>query len=75
MKSVSMAAKGLEDSKAGQRHIIIISDGDPAPPTQATLDRCIRSKITVTTVMVSGHGTQQDYVNMKYTAATMHSPA
>jgi uncharacterized membrane protein len=68
--SVSMAAKGLEESKAGQRHIIIISDGDPAPPTKATLDRCIASRITITTVMVSGHGTQQDYVNMKYAAET-----
>ena len=68
--SVTMAIKSLDESKAGQRHIIIISDGDPAPPTQATLNRAIASKITITTVMVSGHGTQQDYVNMKYTAET-----
>lgn len=66
--SVSMAVKALEDSRAGQRHIIIISDGDPAPPTQATINRAIASKVTITTVMVSGHGTQQDYVNMKWTA-------
>jgi uncharacterized membrane protein len=66
--SVSMALKSLEDSKAGQRHIIIISDGDPAPPTAATIARAVASKVTITTVMVSGHGTQQDYVNMKYTA-------
>jgi len=68
--AVAMAVKGLEDSKAGQRHIIIISDGDPAPPTQATLQRAVDSKITITTIMVSGHGTQQDYVNMKYVADT-----
>ena len=66
--SVSMAIKALEDSKAGQRHIIIISDGDPAPPSQTTLDWAVRAKVTITTVMVSGHGTAQDYVNMKYTA-------
>lgn len=66
--SVAMAAKSLRESKAGQRHIIIISDGDPSPPTKATLDDAIAAKITITTVMVSGHGTQQDYVNMKYTA-------
>jgi uncharacterized membrane protein len=66
--SVAMAVKSLEESRAGQRHIIIISDGDPAPPTQATMDRAIQSKVTITTVMVSGHGTQQDYVNMKWTA-------
>jgi uncharacterized membrane protein len=67
-ESVTMALKALEDSKAGQRHIIIISDGDPAPPTKSTLQRAVSSKVTITTVMVSGHGTQQDYVNMKYTA-------
>ncbi|MEY3025338.1 MAG: hypothetical protein RLZZ238_235 [Planctomycetota bacterium] len=67
-ESVAMAVKALDESRAGQRHIIIISDGDPAPPTQATLDRAVDAKVTITTVMVSGHGTQQDYVNMKYTA-------
>ncbi len=66
--SVSMAVKALEDSKAGQRHIIIISDGDPAPPSQKTLDWAVRAKVTITTVMVSGHGTQQDYANMRLTA-------
>ncbi len=68
--AVAMAIKSLEESKAGQRHVIIISDGDPAPPSKATLDRAIASKITITTVMVSGHGTAQDYANMKYTAET-----
>jgi uncharacterized membrane protein/Mg-chelatase subunit ChlD len=66
--SVQMANKSLSESKAGQRHIIIISDGDPAPPSQATLNATIASKITMTTIMVSGHGTQQDYVNMKFMA-------
>jgi len=68
--AVTMAVKGLEESRAGQRHIIIISDGDPAPPTAETLRRAVDAKITITTIMVSGHGTQQDYVNMKYTAET-----
>jgi uncharacterized membrane protein len=66
--SAQMSVKALADSKAGQRHIIIISDGDPAPPSKQTLDAAVAAKITITTVMVSGHGTQQDYVNMKYMA-------
>ena len=68
--SVVMAITGLRDSRAGQRHVIIISDGDPAPPTDGTLKDAVAAKITITTIMVSGHGTQQDYVNMKYTAET-----
>jgi hypothetical protein len=51
-ESVAMATKGLAESRAGQRHIIIISDGDPAPPTKSTLDAAIAAKITITTVMV-----------------------
>jgi hypothetical protein len=45
--SVAMAEKALSDSKAGQRHIIIISDGDPAPPSAATLARVKAAKITI----------------------------
>ncbi|MFM7133760.1 MAG: VWA domain-containing protein [Planctomycetota bacterium] len=69
-QAVAMAVKSLEESRAGQRHVIIISDGDPAPPSDATMKRAIASKVTITTVMVSGHGTPQDYANMRYTAET-----
>jgi uncharacterized membrane protein len=67
--SVAMSVKGLAESRAGQRHIIIISDGDPAPPTAGTIQAAINAKITMTTVMVAGHGTPQDYANMKALAA------
>lgn len=68
--AVDMAVTALLNSKAGQRHIIIVSDGDPSPPSQATMAKALAAKVTITTVMVSGHGTAQDYVNMKYTAET-----
>ena len=35
--SVALAYQGLTKTSAGQKHIIIISDGDPAPPTPQTL--------------------------------------
>jgi Ca-activated chloride channel family protein len=69
--SVSLAYQGLIKTTAGQKHIIIISDGDPQPPSQQTLLNCKNAKITITTVMLSGgigHGTANDYKNMKDTA-------
>ncbi|MEY4833465.1 MAG: hypothetical protein RL527_1678 [Planctomycetota bacterium] len=66
--SLSLAKEGLSKANAGQKHIIIISDGDPSPPTQADLDELKRLKITVTTIMVGGHGTSIDLQNMRAVA-------
>ena len=35
---------------AAQKHMIIISDGDPASPSQALLDSFVQAKITVSTI-------------------------
>ncbi len=62
------AHAGLVALDAGQRHIIIISDGDPTPPTESMLQSCRDSGITVTTVMVGGHGTPIDRRRMRMIA-------
>ncbi len=55
--SLQMAAKGLVRIKdAMTRHIVVISDGDPTPPTTAVINQLIRDKITVTTVLTAAHG-------------------
>lgn len=66
--SMELAYQGLMGVRAGQRHAIVISDGDPQPPTQALLDKYKAGKITCTTIMVAGHGSQSDLASMKYTA-------
>lgn len=38
------------------KHVIIISDGDPSPPTPGTLQAYVDNKITVTTVTIGSHG-------------------
>lgn len=38
------------------KHVIIISDGDPSPPTQGTLQGYLDNRITVTTVLIGSHG-------------------
>lgn len=49
------AMPSLLKSDARQRHIIIISDGDPAAANQKLLNDCIQNKITISTVTVFTH--------------------
>lgn len=67
--SMQLALNGLTSVNVGQRHGIIISDGDPSPPSQALLNAYKAAKITITTVMVAGHGSATDMASMKATAA------
>jgi uncharacterized membrane protein len=45
----------LEASDAGQKHVIVISDGDPSPPSGALLRKCKQAGITVTGVGIFPH--------------------
>jgi uncharacterized membrane protein len=65
---LQLAFNGLENTTASQRHVIIISDGDPSPPSNQLIQQYIDKKITVTTVMVGGHGTPVDASRMKMVA-------
>lgn len=66
---------GLLKSDAKQRHIIIISDGDPAAPAQNLIDLCIANKITISTVTVFPHGMGQAPPAMKQMADQTHGKA
>ncbi len=55
--SLQMALNGLRNIKdAMNKHIVIISDGDPTPPTQSVLAQLKANKITVTSVLTAAHG-------------------
>lgn len=45
----------LQGVKAGQKHCIIISDGDPSPPSAALIRQFIAEKVTISTVLVFPH--------------------
>jgi uncharacterized membrane protein len=51
------AASFAQLPDAAVKHMIIISDGDPAPPSNAVLQALKQQKVTVTTVAVGSHGT------------------
>lgn len=55
--SLQLALSGLRRAAdAMTRHIIVISDGDPSPPSAAIIRQLVAAKITVTTVLVAAHG-------------------
>lgn len=47
---------GLKKSDAKQKHVIIISDGDPGAPTPGLVAAYQQAKVTVSTVAVQPHG-------------------
>jgi hypothetical protein len=54
MKKAAAALARCAD--AANKHMIIISDGDPTPPTNATINALIQGGVTVSTVAVASHG-------------------
>lgn len=48
-------AGGLTQSDARNRHVIVISDGDPAPPRPDLIQACLDNKISISTVSVYPH--------------------
>lgn len=53
--SVQLAYNGLVNAEAGQRHTIIVTDGDPSPPTKALLQQYVDAGITISTIGVYPH--------------------
>ncbi len=52
---LQQAYNKLKDCDAAQKHVIIITDGDPQPPTPELLTACRDSGITCTTVAIFPH--------------------
>ena len=55
---MKMAAAGFAKlTDAAVKHMIIISDGDPAPPSNSTMSAFIKQNVKISTVAVGSHGT------------------
>ncbi|MCA9249605.1 MAG: VWA domain-containing protein [Phycisphaerales bacterium] len=48
--TMRMAVKGLSATDAAQKHVIIISDGDPSPPAASVIADMKKNKITCSTI-------------------------
>ena len=53
---MEMALQELANSDAATKHLIIISDGDPQPPSDALLQKYVENQISVSTVSIFPHG-------------------
>jgi len=54
--TMQLGLKGLMNSDAATRHMIILSDGDPQPPTPTLIKQFIDNKISVSMVAIFPHG-------------------
>ncbi len=53
--TMELALKGLRATDAAQKHVIMISDGDPSPPRRSVIQGFKDAKITVSTIGI-GYG-------------------
>jgi uncharacterized membrane protein len=52
---MSMGHEALKKSTSNLKHMIVFSDGDPGAPNQALMQAIVGDRITVSTVLISGH--------------------
>lgn len=50
------SSRGLKDSNAQHKHVIVVSDGDPAGPSAELLQKYRDNKVSISTVSVYPHG-------------------
>ncbi len=67
--AMQAALNGLTPLSAGQKHVIIISDGDPQPPSQAILNQYVQANVSVSTVLLAGHQSPTDIATMQQIAS------
>ncbi|QDT97433.1 VWA domain-containing protein [Gimesia aquarii] len=56
VNTMELGLEGLIKSDAATKHMIIISDGDPQPPSPKLIGRFIKNKVSVSMVAVFPHG-------------------
>lgn len=54
--SMQMAIASLTAVNASLKHMIIISDGDPSPPSPGVINQFVNAQIKISTVAVGTHG-------------------
>jgi hypothetical protein len=52
---MELAHDALKKSASNLKHIIVFSDGDPGAPSQQLMQAIVGDRITVSTVLISGH--------------------
>jgi len=53
---MQLALTGLEKSDSALKHLIVISDGDPSPPTPELVQQFVSAKVSVSMIAINPHG-------------------
>jgi Ca-activated chloride channel homolog len=61
---LSMSHEALKKSTSNLKHIIVFSDGDPGGPTPQLMQAIVSDRITVSTVLISGHSPPDTMISM-----------
>src|SRR5262245_33798909 len=61
---LEQAHGALKKSTSNLKHIIVFSDGDPGAPTPALMQAIVGDRITVSTVLISGHSPADTMISM-----------
>ncbi len=54
---MTKAYKGLAETNAAIKHVIVFSDGDPMLPSNALINKILADKITISTICMGWHST------------------
>ncbi|MCG3196403.1 MAG: hypothetical protein GHCLOJNM_00876 [bacterium] len=54
--AMKLGFNGLMTASSVLKHMVILSDGDPSPPSDGLINQFASNGITVTTVLIGGHG-------------------
>lgn len=65
--SLELTLKSMLAAGAGQKHVIVISDGDPSAPSTQLLQKFVNAKITISAVGCATHS-YNDQQTMQYMA-------
>ena len=68
--SMQLALTGLQGSDAATKHAIVISDGDPSPPTPQLVQAYADAKVTISMIAINPHGGQDVSIMQSIAAAT-----
>lgn len=63
--TLQAAYQSLLNAKAGKKHIVVITDGDPTAPTVGLIQKIKDSKISISGIVIQPHG-DEDIGRMRY---------
>jgi uncharacterized membrane protein len=68
--TLELAYKSLVNADAAVKRCVVITDGDPAPPSNALLQKYVDAKISISTVCIGPHGSSDQSMLFRLAKST-----